>query len=290
VNSQIIVVARAMLGVCAVKSLAFIAALVACGTPPSDDGVPLVIPKVVIPPPPPPRPEVTAVVVSRDVRVVTSELEGRIKLDVAVGDRVHAGAVLAKLDVVELQAGLAAAQAEEAVTHSDVLSASAEVTQQERQLRIEKRLADLGAARSEGVKTTSDQLVLRKGRVQTATARYAAAKARRIALERQLAGTDIVAASDGVITEVKTTTGDIVHKGAPIAEVSDPEHVRLQFAIPADVDVRIGARIEATVDRRQVRGTVRRLTDPLAPDHLIVVEADLDERAELGATGKIKFL
>jgi len=291
VNARIGAVARVMLDAATVKSLAFVTALVACGT--SDDGVGvLVIPKVVVADPPRPRLEVSAVVVSRDVRVVTSDVEGRIKLDVAVGDHVRAGAVLATLDVAELHAGLAAAQADEVGAHNDVVSGSVEVTAQQRQLRMTKLLADRGFAPADGARTASDQLAIRRGRVHSATARYAAAKARRIELERQLAATDIVAASDGVITHVTATSGDIVHKGSPIAEVSDSERVRLQFAIPPDVDVRIGARIEATVDRRQVRGTVRRLTDPLAPDHLIVVEADLDEpeRAELGATGKVKLL
>jgi multidrug resistance efflux pump len=280
-----------MLGVCAVKSLAFITALVACATPPAGDGIVLVIPKVVVPPPPT-RPIVTGVVMSREVRVVASDLEGRIKLNVAVGDHIRAGAVLAELDVAELQAGLAAAHADEVAAQRDVVSATGQVATQERQLKIVQKLTRYGVAATDKVRAGSDELALCKSRVQSATARHAAAKARRIELERQLAATSIVATSDGVVTLVKTADGDIVHKGSPIAQVSDPEHVWLQFAMPPGADVRIGARIEATLDKHHLRGTVRRLTDPLAADHLIVVEADLDEptRAELGATGKVKVL
>jgi multidrug resistance efflux pump len=280
-----------MLGVCGVKSLAFVAALVACGAPPAGDGVVLVIPKVVVPPPPP-RPVVTGVVMSRDVRVVASDLEGRIKLNVAVGDHIRAGAVLAELDVTELQVGLATAHADEVAAQRDVVSATAQVTAQERQLKVVQKLTKYGVAATDRVRAGSDELALCKTRVQSATARHAAAKARRIELEQHLAATNIVATTDGVVTLVKTEDGDIVHKGSPIAQVSDPEHVWLQFAMPPGADVRIGARIEATIDRKHLRGTVRRLTDPLAPDHLIVVEADLDEptRAELGATGKVRVL
>jgi HlyD family secretion protein len=272
-------------GVCAVKSLALVTVVVAaaCGSPATEGKEPTA----------PPRRELTTIVASRDVSMVAAEVEARVKLQIGIGDRVRAGAVIAELDAAELRANLTIAKFDEAAAQGEVVVINAELSQQQRALKQSEMLEARGFAPKDDVRDATTNIAKLYGRMQIATARHSAAKTRRIELEREVAATTIKAPSDGVITQLKVKTGEIVGKGSPIAQISDPEHLSLRFAVPPDLPVGIGRRVEATLDKNvQVRGTVRTVTETVALDHFIIVDADLDEprRATLGATGRLWLL
>jgi multidrug efflux pump subunit AcrA (membrane-fusion protein) len=263
---------------------AVVAAIAACASPATETKEPSI---------PPPRRELTAIIASRDVSMVAAEVEGRVKLQIGIGDRVRAGAVIAELDAAELRANLAIAKFDETAAQGEVFATSTELAQGRRVLAMDERLASHGFGSTDSVKDDSAGVTRLQGRMQIANARYSAAKTRRIELERQVAATTIKAPSNGVITQLKVKTGEIVGKGSPIAQISDPERLALRFAVPPDMPVGIGRRVEATLAKNvQLRGTVRTFPDTLALDHFIIVDADLDDprRATLGATGKLWLL
>ena len=274
------------------KLLIFLAATAACASgEPVPDGMDPLVPinaalTAVA------RNELTAVVTSQDVRVVTAETDGHIKLDVGVGDRVRVGELIAELDDADLRANLALAKADEISAQGDVVAATGELSQQQRRLAMDQKLARNGWVASHTVRVENDECTVRRGRRQSAAGRYYGARARRVELERLLKATQIFAPSDGVITSVDVKPGDMVHKGSRVVQIADADHVWLQFAVESGVPVRMGARVEAALGRAQVHATVRKLTDTVVPpNHLLVVDAELDDssRAPLGATGKVWF-
>jgi HlyD family secretion protein len=278
-----------------VKWLAFVAAFAACGSPASEGdnpiGASLVLPA---PPPPPPRREFTAIIASREITMISAEVEGRVKLEVGLGDRVNAGAVIAELDDAELRAKLEGAKSDEAAAQGEIAAVSGELSQQQHKLDMDKKLESKGIVAPAMVRNDTHGVTQLKGRTYSATARYSAARTRRLEIERQLKATDVDAPNDGVVTLVKVKTGDIVRRGAPIVQLADPDHLWLRFAVPPEVIVRIGTHVEAVLEKgERVRGVVRKLTDTMTPpDHLIIVDVELDDpgRVTLGATGKAWFL
>jgi predicted deacylase len=271
----------------------FLAATAACASreaPP--DGVDPLVPINAAIAAASPRNELTAVVASQDVRVLSADTDGHIRLAVGLGDHVRAGALVAEIDDSELRANIAGAVAEEMSAQGDVAAASGELSMQQRRLAMDQKLVNRGLVAASTVKLENDECTVRRGRQQSAAGRYYGARARRVELERLLKATQIFAPSDGVITSLDVKPGDMVHKGSRIAQIADADHVWLRFAVESGVPVRMGARVQAALGRAQVHATVRKLTDTVVPpNHLLIVDAELDDssRVSLGATGKVWF-
>jgi RND family efflux transporter MFP subunit len=158
-----------------------------------------------------------------------------IALNYEQGDRVAAGAVLARLDDTAVRdawlsarSGLTAAQS------------SADIAQ--RELQRAERLVAAGAIADRDVEAA------RRGAL-TATAQLADAQARVSAAQKQLDATQVKAPFAGVIAERPASAGDVVAPGAPLFTIVDPASMRLEAAIPASAlaEVRVGMPVQFRV-------------------------------------------
>jgi multidrug efflux pump subunit AcrA (membrane-fusion protein) len=236
--------------------------------------------------------EFTAVIVPVHTIFVTPSIEARLeRLDVGLGDMVHAGELIGQLDDVPLRAQLKAALADEHAVLGDVQAANAELLVATRSLSQEQHLAHAGLTSTMSVNQHAADVETRQGRLSSARGRHAAAVARREELERLLYHATITAPFDGTIMMLGVQAGDLVRKDTRIAQVADPTRLRLRFAVPRDVEVAVGERVEASIrgHDKPIAATVRKYVatqDP--PDHFFVVDADIDTRdAELLALASV---
>jgi RND family efflux transporter MFP subunit len=158
-----------------------------------------------------------------------------IALNYDQGDRVAAGAVLARLDDTAIRdawlsarSGLTAAQS------------SADIAQ--RELQRAERLVAAGAIAERDVEAA------RRGAL-AATAQLADAQARVSAAQKQLDATQVKAPFAGIIAERPASAGDVVAPGAPLFTLVDPASMRLEAAIPASAlrEVRVGMGVQFRV-------------------------------------------
>jgi RND family efflux transporter MFP subunit len=160
------------------------------------------------------------------------------------GDRVHAGALLARIDVRELEAkqaqiesGIAAAEA----VHQDALTQAQ---------RLRALYADSAATRYQ-VDQTETGLARAEAGLRTA-------RAARTELEAVAAYGEIRAPFTGIVTRRYVDPGAFAAPGSPIAEVQDVSRLRISVSVPPTVAaaLRRGQRIDATIEGRPVTALV----------------------------------
>jgi macrolide-specific efflux system membrane fusion protein len=190
------------------------------------------------PPPPPPPADLDAVAVRRGDLVETATITGRLvptqevrlffleagrlrNLNVASGDRVKTGTVLAQLEPGDLDVEVALAEV--ALRKADVALEEARVT---------------GADRFT---------------VELAVLDQAAARLRYEELRQQLAATELVAPFDGLITETTGRPGEEIAAFTPVVTLADPTELQVAAELPNENDVArlaIGQPATLVLDRR----------------------------------------
>ncbi len=179
--------------------------------------------------------------------VIGSEVSGLRLAEVAVdvGDRVHAGQLLARLDDETVRAGLAQTRA--ALTEAEAMLAEARANA--------RRAGTLG----KGGALSAQQLEQYRTAEQTALARVDVQRARLQTEERRLAWTRIVAPVDGTVAVRAATPGSIVHPGAELfrlirdgrlewrAEMPDGPLARIEAGQRAQLITAGGAPVEGRV-------------------------------------------
>lgn len=135
------------------------------------------------------------------------------------GDRVAAGAVLARLDDTAIRDAWLSAR-------SGVTSAQTASDQAARDLARAERLLAAGAVADRDVEAARNANVASQAMLADARARLAAA-------QKQLDACEVKAPFSGVVGERQASAGDIVAPGTPLFTVIDPGSMRLEAAIPA---------------------------------------------------------
>jgi RND family efflux transporter MFP subunit len=167
------------------------------------------------------------------------------KMNVDFGDKVKAGQLLATLEVPELQAELANAQAAEQKAEADYTNAHLIYT---RLLSVNKDHPNLVAQQDLDTAQANDL---------TATAAIAAAKANFEKFQTMVGYTQITAPFDGVVTHRYADPGTLIQAGTssdtqalPLVRVSDNYRLRLDFPVTVDYvkDVQLGDSVEVRVD------------------------------------------
>lgn len=177
--------------------------------------------------------EVVGTVRTRLRATVEAKVAGRIEsLQVAPGQSVHRGEVLATLDARETQARLDSARA--------VLEQSV------------RDLDRVGKLLKEGAATPSE--------MEAVQSRHRVAVAAVTEMETMLGHARVVAPFDGVITRKSVDLGDLATPGRPLVEIEDPAHLRFEADVPeALIDqVSTGARLPVRIAARKdsVEGVV----------------------------------
>lgn len=245
--------------------------------------------------PPPTRPRieisdrsalivVSGVIMSRDSKLVTSEVEGRIdKLVVQHGQHVTAGQPLAIIDDTELVKQVEAARGAEEGALGELRRAQGARAEASRLFRLQRALLRDGAVSRDSVSSARSGYAIADAQVQTALGTVRRARASREQAEQLRNKTTITAPIDGVITVLKVGEGEMAGRGRPIARIFDPADLCVRFAVPPEQRDRVhpGDRVTATPLGKdahalvaQVREVHRTLEPPL---QFAVVEADLDD-------------
>jgi membrane fusion protein (multidrug efflux system) len=172
------------------------------------------------------------------------------------GQRVPAGAVIARLNDVAIRDQLLSARAASATAQNAFAIAKREV---ERAEALEKAGAiavrDLERARN-GLLGAETQL--------------ANARAMQASAEEQLGKTQLKAPFAGVISARPVNAGDVVSPGSAVFTVVDPSTLRLEASVPAEAlaNVRVGLPVEFTVagyGSRRFEGRVTRVNPTADP-------------------------
>lgn len=209
-------------------------------------------------------------------------LGGRITArPVELGDRVGEGALLARLDDLELRHAVAAAQ-------GSLAELQARRAQAERDLERAQRLLEAKAATPEEVEKTRAALDAIAAGVSAATAQLRET-------ERLLDETRLEAPFAGTVTEVFFEPGEVTTPGRPVVMLSGDGRVELEVEVPESVVPRIAAgdEVEVAVSRLgsgPVSGRVASVGRAAAgPGSLFPVVVELEEGSgvAVGATAEL---
>lgn len=208
------------------------------------------------------------------------ELGGRLlKLNVAVGDVVKGGSVLAVLDGASAAAQVSQAQASSR-------AAEASLAMAEDNLRRTEALVASKAVPEAQAEQQRQQVAL--ARAQLDASRATARLAQTGAGDRT-----IQAPFDGLITKAPTSPGGVVAPGTPLIHIEDHSRFRLSATVSEDdaLLVRTGTVVEVIMRDRSVKGKVTALVPSLdqgtrrAP---LEVEVQNDPKAPLLAWSFVK--
>jgi RND family efflux transporter MFP subunit len=173
-----------------------------------------------------------------------------------IGQRVQAGAVLARIEARDLND---AATSEKVA----VQSATAALGLAESEAHRTERLVKAGAL-------AERDLEIAQNAVATARSQLAAARGRLASAQAQLADTVVRAPISGIVSEKAANTGDIVAPGTPLYTIVDPSSMRLEASVPSDqiAELRPGLPVEFTVrghPGRTFSGHVERISPTVDP-------------------------
>ena len=227
------------------------------------------------------------------------------KISVDIGDRVKAGQVLAVLEVPELNAQVAGADAGVQHSKQEILRSKSEVTRaqadHESLHAAAERLKQVSESRPGLIAQQELDDALAKDR--SSEAQVEAAKSSLAAAEQRLAGAQanksqvsamqdysrIVAPFDGVVTWRYADTGSLIQAGTsnsnslPVVKVAQVNILRLRVPVPESIagHVQVGtdADIHVQATGEHLTGKIARLTDSFDPaTRTMQVEVDVPNR------------
>jgi RND family efflux transporter MFP subunit len=149
--------------------------------------------------------EVVGTVRARLRATIEAKTSGRItEIPVVMGQRIHAGELLVRLDAPEIKA------------------------------RLEQTEASLQQAERDWKRTSSlvDQQAATRSEYDAADSRYLVAKASVAEARAMLAYVEILAPFDGVVTRKWVDVGDQAVPGKPLVDVEDPSRLQLEADVP----------------------------------------------------------
>ena len=158
-----------------------------------------------------------------------------VALTVDRGQPVKRGAVIAKIASRDLDAAMAAAEAQ-------IRSADTALSVARTELQRTEVLVKGGAL-------ATRELDQAKNAVSNAEAQAAAAKARQNTIWQQIDDTSVRAPFGGLVSERPANLGDVVSPGTAIITIIDPSSMRLEALVPSDAiqQVTPGARVHFTI-------------------------------------------
>lgn len=229
--------------------------------------------------------DLPAVFTSSTSEVLPAPFAARIKkLHVEPGARVKKGDPIATFETAELTSKVTRARAEERANRADAGAAAAEAGKLSKEYGTKQKLRRVGVLSGTEVEAARKDYEVASNRQVAASGRADAASAERTELERQLAQATLTAPFDGIVADVAVHEGEVPAAGARIAQVVEPDHLIVRFALPANLKVAPGQRVEVTSDdlRHSIWATVTRISRERAPINFSVVEAGIADRDRTG--------
>lgn len=192
--------------------------------------------------------------ISGDLRAIEtlslkSRLEGNVEqVYVREGDRVRAGAILARFEAVDFESALRSAEA-------DVTSATTAASTAQWNYDQSKDLFKVGAIAERDLRATEQAAA-------SAKAQQAAAESRLRAAQSQVRDTRIVAPVNGTIQFRRVQGGEHISRGAELFTLVRSEILELTAALPARRanDVKPGQAVRFLADGKTFTGRVARVS------------------------------
>lgn len=207
-----------------------------------------------------------------------------IERHVDVGDTVHAGQVLARLDGADMGLNVSAARAAVAAAQSDLALAQAE-------------LARVQALRAQNF--VSDSAVdTQRTTAEAAEARLRQARAQRELADNQKEYTTLVADADGVVTAVHADVGQVLSAGMPVVSLAKDGAREVRINVPEGLVSKFEpgrpGLVRMWADREDmIKAVVRERApsaDPTTRTYVVKVAViDAPEPLPLGATATVVF-
>ncbi|HEU4681881.1 MAG TPA: efflux RND transporter periplasmic adaptor subunit [Gemmatimonadales bacterium] len=188
---------------------------------------------------------------------VRAETSGPVReTRVESGQRVKAGAMLARLDDTALRDVFLSARA-------GFRSAEVTMADARRDLERDERLHQAGAVSERALEQSRTS-------VATAEAALADARSRLVSAQEQLHKTTVRAPFSGVVSERSVSAGDVVQSGALLYTIIDPTNMQLEATVPADQlqSLKVGTPVEFTVSgygARRFQGRIDRINPAADP-------------------------
>lgn len=169
------------------------------------------------------------------------------------GDAVRAGAVLARFETAELDAALAAAEADVAAARGEAATAQWNLVQS-------RELFRAGAIAEQALKAAEQSAL-------AAQARVAAAEARKATADINQRDARLVAPATGTISARLVQTGERVARGAHLFTLVRDDTLEFTAAVPARSAgvVQPGQQVRFTADGRAFTGTIARVSPAVDP-------------------------
>jgi RND family efflux transporter MFP subunit len=240
-----------------------------------------------------------AVVTSRESRVISAETDGAVMALLVHADQyVHAGDLIAQLDVSTQRAKLEEAKGQKARAQGEAGRAYAVASQAAHKARIEQRLVRSGASSPEAVHSAFAEVSAAGADGAAASGSIKSADATIAQATLEIDAANVKAPIDGIISNVKVLTGTVAHKGTVIAQVFNPADTIVKIAVPTAKQalVRPGQRVELTYNNdRKVTVTI----DSITVDHdpaidFVQAVAKLDnprpDDIHVGITGHVRLV
>lgn len=251
-------------------------------------------------PPAPPRPALVMTVQSSDashLAAIVGEVRPRyesaqgfriagkiIERRVEIGNVVHKGQVLARLDAVDTNLNTQVAFADVKAAEAEYALANADL-QRQRQLYAKKFIS-------------ASALDSREATVKTTAARLQQAQSRAAVSGNQTKYTSLVADRDGVVTDIHAEPGQVVSAGEVVAKVADLKQleVNVWVAESAMQGLQVGTPVVVRlwVNREKAyQGKIREIApsaDSVTRTFLVKVSIlDIDDAVKLGMTAGVGF-
>ena len=252
--------------------------------------------------PPPPAPAPVVKVAAADAAVAPEELIGVLaaaqsvdvapraagvvlKIDVATGDHVTMGQVVAEMDPMGLQEELRAAEAALGAATAAHRQAVVDVEDAKRKVVLETQAVADGVSARSVLEEAKFGVKRAEAAEQKAAASQAAEASRAQTARDHVGDTQLRAPFDGTVAQRFRDAGSRIEAGAAIVRIVGNGGMRLRFAVPAERAhaLTVGAKVMATIDTvaAPVAATVRQISPTIdAASGMVIVEAEL---ADAGA-------
>jgi RND family efflux transporter MFP subunit len=177
------------------------------------------------------------VIIPNDSVDVSSRFDSRLeRLEVEVGDSVHKGQVLARLDTRSLQQELAAAQAELQGSHAEEQAAGLVLSEarDKKGRYFTPRSLELGVYSQEELAKVRYEERTAAARLQASRAQSLQRRAKVTELRQNLEDATLVAPFDGVVAAKLIGAGARLSAGQPVLKLIGTSGWKVRFAIPEE--------------------------------------------------------
>ncbi|PTL76295.1 efflux RND transporter periplasmic adaptor subunit [Vitiosangium sp. GDMCC 1.1324] len=197
------------------------------------------------------------VIIPNDSVNVSSRFDSRLdRLEVEVGQSVHAGQVLARLDTRSLQQQLSAAEATLQGSRAEEQAASLALSE----ARAKKgryftpRSLELGVYSQEELDKVRYEESTANARLQAARATTLERQAQAAELRQNLGDATLVAPFDGVVAAKLSSPGSRLPAGAPVLKLLGTGGWKVRFAVPEEQarELQPGSSLEVNVLQRDL--------------------------------------